>query len=130
MAEVFSESARLQGVLDFEAALARAESRAGLIPAEAAAGIAASCRADLFDLHSLRRGASLAGNLAIPVVNALTDLVGRTDPRAARYVHWGATSQDAQDTGQVLQLRRALHLLEEEVARAAEILAQLADRHR
>ena len=130
MAEVFSESARLQGLLDFEAALARAETRAGLIPAEAAAGIAASCRAELFDLHALARAASLAGNFAIPVVNALTELVGRTDPRAARYVHWGATSQDAQDTGLVLQLRRALQVLEEELTRAANTLARLADRHR
>lgn len=130
MAEVFSDAARLQGVLDFEAALARAEARAGLIPAEAATAIAASCRAELFDLQSLGRAASLAGNFAIPVVNALTQLVGRTDAPAARYVHWGATSQDAQDTGLVLQLRRALDLLEQDLTRAADTVAQLADRHR
>ncbi len=46
-----------------------------------------------------------AGNLAIPLVKQLTARVKARDPNAARYVHWGATSQDAIDTGLVLQLR-------------------------
>jgi 3-carboxy-cis,cis-muconate cycloisomerase len=128
--EIFSDRARLQGMLDFEAALARAEARAGVIPAEVAAPIAACCRAELFDFPALSRGTALAGNLAIPVVKALTDLVARSDANAARYVHWGATSQDAQDTGLVLQLRGALAAFEEQLARLSDALALLADRHR
>ena len=53
----------------------------------------------------MAREAALAGNVAIPMVKALTALVAKSDPEAAAFVHWGATSQDAMDTGLVLQLR-------------------------
>ena len=65
----------LQAMLDFEAALARAEAAAGVIPSSAAPAIAAKCRAELFDLEKLRDAAALAGNLAIPLVQQLRDLV-------------------------------------------------------
>ena len=64
--EIFDDGARLQGMLDFEAALARAGARIGLVPADAAEGIARKCRAPLFDLERLAEGAALAGNPAIP----------------------------------------------------------------
>ena len=128
--ELFSDRARLQGMLDFEAALARAEVRAGVISAPAAPAIAAKCRAELFDTEALARAAGLAGNPAIPLVKQLTALVGATDKEAQRFVHWGATSQDAIDSGFVLQLREALRHIEAELERLAGALAQLADKHR
>ncbi|MBZ5541492.1 MAG: 3-carboxy-cis,cis-muconate cycloisomerase [Acidobacteriia bacterium] len=128
--ELFSDRARLQGMLDFEAALARAEVRAGVIPAPAAPAIAAKCRAELFDTEALARAAGLAGNPAIPLVKQLTALVGAADKEAQRFVHWGATSQDAIDSGFVLQLRGALQHIEAELERLAGALAQLADKHR
>jgi 3-carboxy-cis,cis-muconate cycloisomerase len=130
MHDIFSDAARLQGMLDFEAALARAEAAAGLIPREAAEPIAASCRAELFDTRLLAGEAALAGNLAIPLVKALTALVARTDPAAARHVHHGATSQDVQDTGLVLQLRRALEALGGGLAALSAALTGQAERHR
>ncbi len=130
MRGVFSQRGRLQGMLDFEAALARAEARVAIIPATAAPAIAAHCRAELFDVAALARAAAQAGNVAIPLVKELTALVERADPQAARYVHWGATSQDAIDTGLVLQLRAALDLIEPELARLSAALARLAAVHR
>jgi 3-carboxy-cis,cis-muconate cycloisomerase len=130
VAEVFSARAYVQGLLDFEAALARAEADVGGIPPAAADLIATCCRAELFDLGALAAGAATAGNLAIPLVRALTDLVLVRDPAAARWVHWGATSQDAIDTGLVLQLRAALRLLTEDLGRLADVLARLARQHR
>ena len=56
--EIFSDRGRLQGMLDFEAALARATARAGIIPGPAAAQIESQCRADLFDTGALSRGAA------------------------------------------------------------------------
>jgi 3-carboxy-cis,cis-muconate cycloisomerase len=117
-------------MLDFEAALARAGARAGVIPASAAPAIAGKCRADLFDLAELARGTARAGNPAIPMVTRLTALVAAESPEAARYVHWGATSQDAMDTGLVLQLRRFLALLEDDLGRLTAALARLAERHK
>jgi 3-carboxy-cis,cis-muconate cycloisomerase len=128
--KAWSDRACLQGMLDFEAGLARAEARAGVVPSSAAAAIAAKCKAELFDVTELARGAKLAGNIAIPLIKALTALVAQSDKDAARYVHWGATSQDAIDTGCVLQLRQALKIIASDLDRLADGLAELATKHR
>src|ERR1700674_2809673 len=85
--KVLSDRACLQGMLDFEAGLARAEARAGVIPSSAAAAIRAACRAELIDVAAVSEGAKLAGNIAIPLVKALTAVVAQNDKEAARYVH-------------------------------------------
>lgn len=128
--KAWSDRSCLQGMLDFEAGLARAEARAGVVPSSAAAAIAAKCKAELFDIPELARGAKLAGNIAIPLIKALTALVAQNDKDAARYVHWGATSQDAIDTGCVLQLRQALKIIASDLDRLADGLAELATKHR
>src|SRR5215813_8266648 len=94
MRTVCDDAATLQHMLDFEAALARAEADVGVIPQAAVAPIAKACRAESFDLAALAEAAALSGNLAIPLVKALTAAVAKSDAEAARYVHWGATSQD------------------------------------
>jgi len=88
---LFSDAAAVQAILDFEAALARAQARGGLISGSAAAAITSSCRADLFDLPSLAQAMPAAGNLAIPLLKQLNAIVGRNSPEALRYVHFGAT---------------------------------------
>src|SRR5436305_8229607 len=127
--ECLGDTARLQGMLDFEAGLARAEGRLGVIPAHAAESIGRKCGAELFDVEKLAAAAERAGNPAIPLVSALTLLVGAEDPAAARYVHFGATSQDAMDTGLVLQLRDFVAGLEEDLERLSAALARLARTH-
>lgn len=129
MRGIFSDHGRVQGMLDFEAALARAEARVGVIPAAAVAAIAAACDAGRIDIEQLAQGAALGGNSAIPLVKLLTALVAADDPEASRYVHWGATSQDAMDTGLVLQLRAALELFDADLARLAGVLRELAAAH-
>jgi 3-carboxy-cis,cis-muconate cycloisomerase len=126
----FSDAARLQGMLDFETALARAQAACGIIPKTAAARIAAKCREEFFDFAALQKEAANAGNLAIPMVQQLTALVAKEDAEAASFVHWGATSQDAIDTGFVLQLRPALAAMQRELAQLCKELATLADEHR
>jgi 3-carboxy-cis,cis-muconate cycloisomerase len=128
--QVFSDRWRLQGMLDFEAALAQAEAKVGIIPESAVAPIRAKCRADLFDLKALAQSAARAGNLAIPLVKQLTVLVAADDEKAAGYVHWGASSQDAIDSGLVLQLRHGLGFIEKDLRQLGEILAGLAKQHR
>jgi 3-carboxy-cis,cis-muconate cycloisomerase len=128
--KVFSNRATLQAMLDFEAALARAEARAGFIPDAVAPAIEAKCHAELYDMTVLARSAASAGNLAIPLVKQLTLLVAQKDKEAARYVHWGATSQDAVDTGRILQLRQALTLIAAELDHLAALLGVLAHKNR
>lgn len=130
MLQIFSDHGCVQRMLDFESALARAEARHGVIPTNALAAIEAGCHAALIDLDGLTQAAAAAGNLAIPLVKQLTEGVAKADPEAAKYVHWGATSQDVIDTGMVLQLRDALTLIDAKLALLADGLARLADTHR
>jgi 3-carboxy-cis,cis-muconate cycloisomerase len=130
MRAVCDDAAYLQHMLDFEAALARAEAATGVIPARAAAPIANACKAAAFDLSALADAATRSGNLAIPLVKALTADVAKTDAEAARYVHWGATSQDVIDTAAMLTLRAAMDALLSDIDRAIAGFARLARQHR
>src|SRR5712672_1818212 len=130
MRTVCDDLSYLQHMLDFEAALARAEAATGVIPASAADTIAKACRAESFDLGALAEAATRSGNLAIPLVKALTAHVAKADPDAARYVHWGATSQDVIDTATMLGLRAAIDALLSDTGRAIAGFAKLAAKYR
>ncbi|MEH2536141.1 MULTISPECIES: 3-carboxy-cis,cis-muconate cycloisomerase [unclassified Bradyrhizobium] len=130
MRAVCDDTASLQNMLDFEAALARAEAAAGVIPASAADPITSTCRAESFDIAALADAATKAGNLAIPLVKALTANVAKSDAAAARYVHWGATSQDVIDTAAMLGLRAGIDVLLADIDGAIAGFAGLARRHR
>jgi 3-carboxy-cis,cis-muconate cycloisomerase len=130
MRAVCDDAAYLQHMLDFEAALARAEAAVGVIPATAVAAIEAACRAEKFDLAELAEAATRSGNLAIPLVKTLTARVDKVDKVAARYVHWGATSQDVIDTATMLGLRAAIDALLPDLDRAIAGFANLAQKHR
>ena len=92
MRAVFTDRATVQRMLDFEAALAHAEGATGVIPAAAVPPIERRCNADGYDVATLRDAARSAGNLAIPLVAALTRAVTADDAHAKGYVHWGARS--------------------------------------
>jgi 3-carboxy-cis,cis-muconate cycloisomerase len=130
MEKVWSDRAAVTAMLTFEAALAAAEADAGVIPASAAPAIARACRAGDLDAGDLAEAAARAGNVAIPLVKRLTARVAEADPQAARWVHYGATSQDVLDTGLVLQLREALGVIDADLARAMAAAARLAKAHR
>jgi 3-carboxy-cis,cis-muconate cycloisomerase len=125
--EIFSDRAILQAMLDFEAALAAAEAEAGIIPATAVAPIKSACDAGLYDIAEIGKGAGPAGNVAIPLVKALT---AKVNEKARGYVHWGATSQDVIDTGFALCARRATKVLRADLAASKSALATLIGAHR
>lgn len=109
MSDIFSPKGHIAGMLRFEAALARAEARIGIIPQEAASAIAGQCHEEFFDSEALYQESVQAGTPAIPLVRMLTE---RVEGEAKRFVHWGATSQDAIDTALMLQMRDGIdHLL-------------------
>jgi len=129
LADLFSDRQVLQAMLDFEAALARAEAIHGMIPLDAARAIGREAVADNFDAASISRQAQRAGTPAIPLVKKLTEHVRATDPDAARFVHWGATSQDVTDTALILLLKRARTLLAAHHQRLLVALRKLAAQH-
>jgi 3-carboxy-cis,cis-muconate cycloisomerase len=130
MRTVIDDRARLQRMLDFEAALARAEAAVGVIPADMATPIAEACKAQRFDMSAIAAAAPAAGNVLIPLVKALTAEVEAVNPEAAKWVHWGATSQDVIDTALVLELRAGLDALLADVERAIAGFLALAGRYR
>ncbi len=129
LSQVFSDAGVLQATLDFEAALARAEARVGLIPADAAAAITEAAAADAFDLPELGRQSMRAGTPAIPLVRMLTQRVRERNPAASGFVHWGATSQDVTDTAMILLLGRCRRVLEADHQRVCRGLRRLSDAH-
>jgi 3-carboxy-cis,cis-muconate cycloisomerase len=97
MLELFAAPSMLQSMLDFEAALARAQAAEGLIPAAATTAIAGVCKVELYDVPAIVAASARAGSLAIPLVKKLTETVALFDSEAARHVHFGSTSQDVID---------------------------------
>ncbi len=127
LAEIFSDRSVLQAMLEFEAALARAEARAGIIPSAAADAIQSVAKAENFDIAELPVETLRAGTPGIPLSKALTAKVRAVSAEAARFVHWGATSQDVADTALILLLKRCRSILSSDLARLESALRRLAD---
>jgi 3-carboxy-cis,cis-muconate cycloisomerase len=130
MRAIVDDRARVQRMLDFEVALVRAQAALGVIPALATDRIAEAARAERFDLGKLGEEAAAAGDIVLPLVRTLAAEVAKADAEAARFVHWGATSQDVIDTALVLELRLAIDALLADLNRAIEAFSMLAGRHR
>ncbi len=129
LSAVFCDASVLQAMLDFEAALARAEARCGVVPARAAAAITNAARAEGFDTGELARLSLRAGTPAIPLVQMLIARVRAIDPEAAGVVHWGATSQDVADTALVLLLQQARRTLQADHERVLHALRRISGEH-
>jgi 3-carboxy-cis,cis-muconate cycloisomerase len=127
LAVAVSDRSWVAAMLEFEQGLANASAIAGAIPAQAAGPIAEACDVDRFDVAAIVEAGRSPGNPAEPLVRALRAAVGG---EAADYVHFGATSQDAVDTAAMLVARRALSLVDDELAGVARACAALAERHR
>jgi 3-carboxy-cis,cis-muconate cycloisomerase len=125
--DAVSDGAWVEAMLEVERALAAAEAATGVIPADAASGIAGACRAGELDVAELARGGRAVGNPAEPLVRTLRARVGGD---AARWVHHGATSQDVMDSASMLVTRSARELILAELDALAAACARLADEHR
>jgi 3-carboxy-cis,cis-muconate cycloisomerase len=131
MRGIFGDEAFLARCIDVEAALARAQARLGIIPAEAGeaitrAGSALANGERALDLARLKRETETVGYPILPLVRQLAGSTGDY----GRYIHWGATTQDIMDTAVVLQIRDGLVLLEEDLTAIRSHLAELARRYR
>lgn len=129
LADVFSDASVLDAMLRVEAALARVQARAGLIPAQAAEAIMAAAHPDGFEAIAIARETQQSGTPVIGLVHALAARVAAADPASATYVHWGATSQDITDTAFVLTLKRARQVMAADQQRLERALHGLSERH-
>lgn len=124
---LFTRSARWQSWLDVEAALAAAEADLGMIPRPAAEEIARKCDLRLFDIARVDDGLRVTGHPLVPLIWELDRLC---EGDAGGYAHWGATTQNITQTGQILLLRRTHAIILGQMARLLEGLAALAERTR
>ena len=122
MREIFSDRALIQRYIEVEVALARAEARCGVIPAEAAEVIARESQLERIDFDHMRHETDIVGYPILPLVHQMVEMCGE----AGRYIHWGATTQDIMDTADVLQVRDALDVVEADIRELRRILGDLA----
>src|SRR5215471_722000 len=100
---LFGTEERWQAWLAVESALALTQADLGLIPREAADAIAAACRIERLDLERIREGIARTSHPLMPVILELSRVVG--EPHGG-WVHWGATTQNITQTGDVLVVRK------------------------
>ena len=127
MRGVWSDENRVQKYLDFEAALARAQAKLGIIPKNAAAEIVRHCSADKIDMALLKSATEKIGYPVLPVVQQLVKLC---KGGLGEWSHWGATTQDITDTATIMQIREALDIVEKEINGISDALAKLAKKYR
>ena len=116
---------RWQAWLDVEAALAKAQAELGIIPGEAAGAIASAARLELLDRARLDEGFARTGHTIVPLVWELGRVVG--EPHGG-WVHWGATTQNITQTGDLLVLRQAHAIFLRLIGDALNAAADLAER--
>lgn len=126
MRAVFSDEAVARRYMEVEVALAQAEAKVGVIPAEAAREIKARSNPADIDLAKLKSETDVVGYPIIGIVHQMAKQCGE----AGRFVHWGATTQDIMDTATVLQIREALALVEADLAALDVTLTALSAKYR
>jgi adenylosuccinate lyase/3-carboxy-cis,cis-muconate cycloisomerase len=125
--EIWSDIHTLQAWLDVEAAIADAQARLGVIPADVAPVIREACRHERFDTGRLSREIAHAQHPFVPVLRQLEEFAGEP---AAGYIHWGATTQNIFDTAASLQMKATHGLINGSLDRIENALSTLATKHR
>lgn len=125
MRAVFDDRAYVARCIDAETALARAQAKAGLIPADAAAAITAKASVENINFDALRAETEIVGYPILSLVRQLSAMCGE----AGSYVHWGATTQDIMDTATMLQCKQAVAIIEGQLNEVRTALRGLAEQH-
>src|SRR5450432_4705455 len=128
--KLFTDNAAIDYMLQFEGALAEAQAKHDVIPGTVGKIIEECCKIENINKEQLIAEGGLSGNVVIPLVKQLTAIVKQKDSEAARYVHFGVTSQDVIDSATVLQLRDALQLIDDDAQQLIRQLVSLIETHR
>ena len=120
MREIFNDEKRLQYQLDFEAAVAKAQSEIGMVPADAAQEIGRAARSGKVTLERVAELEAASEHDTAALVEAISEQVAS---KAKPWVHYGLTSNDVVDTSTCMQMRDAFSIIESKVANLASVLA-------
>ena len=116
---------RWQAWLDVEAALARAQADLGIVPKDCAEQIARHAKLELLDRARIDEADKRTGHTIVPLVWELSRVVGEP---AGGWVHWGATTQNIVQTGDLLVLRQAHTIFINQILQILQAMADLAER--
>ncbi|KAJ5183045.1 hypothetical protein N7492_000661 [Penicillium capsulatum] len=125
--DIFTDEAYVRCLVEVEAALARAQAKTGVIPADAGKAITDAFATLALDYNRLGLDTEIVGYPILPLVS---QLAAGTPGESAKYIHWGATTQDIMDDASMLQIKRGLVLVERELQTLNRILSGLATTHR
>ena len=115
MGRVWSDENRFEKWLEVELAATETLAEAGIVPREAAAKLRERARIDVARINEIE---AKVRHDVIAFTIAVQESVG--DPEAARWLHYGLTSNDVVDTAQALLIRDASRLIEKGVERFGE----------
>ncbi|MFL6139525.1 MAG: adenylosuccinate lyase family protein [Frankiaceae bacterium] len=124
---IFCDTCRKQRWLDVETALALAQAELGIIPQETADCIAASAHLELIDLDAVQAEIDRSGHSLVGLLRVLERACGHDG--AGQFIHYGATTQDIQDTAQSLEMRDVLDELQPLLEDITVRLTDLAEQH-
>ena len=127
MLNIFTEEARLQFMLDVEAAAARAQAVLGLIPKEAAEEISSKANLRYVKVDRCREIEEAIGHDVMAVVKALTEACGDV---GKGWVHYGLTSNDVLDTATGMQVKKAMGVLRESLLKLVDAMLRKAVEYR
>jgi len=121
MSRVWSDENRFQKWLEVELAASETLAEAGVVPREAAAILRQRARVDVARINEIE---AKVRHDVIAFTIAVQESVA--DPEAARWLHYGLTSNDVVDTAQALLIREASHLVEKKIEALGEALERRA----
>jgi len=127
MRAVFSDDHRFVSWLETEVALAEVQAELGLIPKSAASAIGTAAKLENLDIPRMKDAYE---NIGFPILPLVKQIASACDPESAKYVHWGATTQDIVDTGLVLQMRNGLDLIIQDLDLIIQAVVKLVTNHR
>lgn len=130
MAAIWSDRQRTQFYLEFEAGLAIAQAKLGIIPQKAAEQIVKHCKLEFIDFDELKRKTELIGYPVLPMVQQVVKKVNDVEPGLGEWAHWGTTTQDLTDTAVVMQLRDTLKVVEGCLNSILDALTKLCERYK
>jgi len=127
MREIFNDRARIQVWLDVEAAIARAQAKLNIIPKNAASEINTKAKAENIDVDEMRMIYEKTGHPIMPLISLFKKVCKKN---YGEYIHWGATTQDIMDTGNILQIKKAIKVLENNLEALKKMYLNLAFKHK
>ncbi len=124
---IFDDRKRHQRWLEVEAALATTQGELGVIPLEAAQEIAAQAHIGNVDAKRVVEGIAQTNHSLVPL---LREVQAACRDGLGEYIHYGATTQDIEDTGAILEAQDVLDVIDRDLTTVATLLADLAEEHR